>query len=79
MAEKKTPFRANHVGSLLRPPELLQARFSFFSGSGLAITHPNVVATLPRLVIRVIFAFGVAGAQLGPERGMAAGALRVRV
>jgi 5-methyltetrahydropteroyltriglutamate--homocysteine methyltransferase len=27
MAEaKKAPFRANHVGSLLRPPELLQAR-----------------------------------------------------
>jgi methionine synthase II (cobalamin-independent) len=27
MAEEKTaPFRANHVGSLLRPPELLQAR-----------------------------------------------------
>jgi 5-methyltetrahydropteroyltriglutamate--homocysteine methyltransferase len=24
--EKKPPFRANHVGSLLRPPELLQAR-----------------------------------------------------
>jgi methionine synthase II (cobalamin-independent) len=24
--EKKAPFRANHVGSLLRPPELLQAR-----------------------------------------------------
>lgn len=65
--EKKPPFRANHVGSLLRPPELLQARFSF-SRSGLAITHPNVVATLPRLVIRLIFALGVAGAQLGPER-----------
>jgi 5-methyltetrahydropteroyltriglutamate--homocysteine methyltransferase len=27
MAEEKTaPFRANHVGSLLRPPELLEAR-----------------------------------------------------
>ena len=24
--EKKPPFRANHVGSLLRPPELRQAR-----------------------------------------------------
>ena len=24
--EKKAPFRANHVGSLLRPPELQQAR-----------------------------------------------------
>jgi 5-methyltetrahydropteroyltriglutamate--homocysteine methyltransferase len=24
--EKKAPFRANHVGSLLRPPELRQAR-----------------------------------------------------
>ena len=24
--ERKPPFRANHVGSLLRPPELLQAR-----------------------------------------------------
>ena len=24
--EKKAPFRANHVGSLLRPPELSQAR-----------------------------------------------------
>ena len=26
MVEKRAPFRANHVGSLLRPPELLQAR-----------------------------------------------------
>src|SRR5438309_6292642 len=26
MAEKRAPFRANHVGSLLRPPELRQAR-----------------------------------------------------
>ena len=26
MSEQKAPFRANHVGSLLRPPELLQAR-----------------------------------------------------
>jgi 5-methyltetrahydropteroyltriglutamate--homocysteine methyltransferase len=26
MAEKNAPFRADHVGSLLRPPELLQAR-----------------------------------------------------
>ena len=26
MAEKNTPFRADHVGSLLRPPELLRAR-----------------------------------------------------
>ena len=26
MAEKNAPFRADHVGSLLRPPELLRAR-----------------------------------------------------
>jgi len=26
MAEKNAPFRADHFGSLLRPPELLRAR-----------------------------------------------------
>jgi len=30
--EKKAPFRANHVGSLLRPPELLQARKKYRQG-----------------------------------------------
>jgi hypothetical protein len=28
----KPPFRADHVGSLLRPPELLQAREDFAAG-----------------------------------------------
>src|SRR5262247_45537 len=30
--EKKAPFRANHVGSLLRPPELLEARGKYQRG-----------------------------------------------
>ena len=32
MAEKRAPFRADHVGSLLRPPELLRAREQHQSG-----------------------------------------------
>ena len=32
MAEKLAPFRADHVGSLLRPPELLRAREQHQSG-----------------------------------------------
>lgn len=31
--QKKAPFRANHVGSLLRPPELLQARDNYQKGT----------------------------------------------
>ena len=27
-----TPYRADHVGSLLRPPELLEARTAYVSG-----------------------------------------------
>ena len=27
-----TPFRADHVGSLLRPPELLEARTAYANG-----------------------------------------------
>src|SRR5262245_47498387 len=30
--KKKAPFRANHVGSLLRPPELLEARDKYQRG-----------------------------------------------
>jgi 5-methyltetrahydropteroyltriglutamate--homocysteine methyltransferase len=34
MAQRDTPpFRADHVGSLLRPPELLQARGDFAAGA----------------------------------------------
>ena len=29
MASERPPFRADHVGSLLRPPELKQARADF--------------------------------------------------
>jgi 5-methyltetrahydropteroyltriglutamate--homocysteine methyltransferase len=32
MRRDKPPFRADHVGSLLRPPELLEARESFAAG-----------------------------------------------
>ena len=33
MAEKNAPFRADHVGSLLRPPELLRAREQYQQGT----------------------------------------------
>ena len=33
MKRTKPPFRADHVGSLLRPPELLKARDDFAAGT----------------------------------------------
>ena len=33
MKRTKPPYRADHVGSLLRPPELLKARDDFAAGT----------------------------------------------
>src|SRR4029077_19939114 len=42
MAEKNAPFRADHVGSLLRPPELLRARQQHQKGEESAPTRRQV-------------------------------------
>ncbi|MCL4264214.1 MAG: 5-methyltetrahydropteroyltriglutamate--homocysteine S-methyltransferase [Anaerolineae bacterium] len=49
MSKVNPPFRADHVGSLLRPPELLDARQQFFNGNlsaeALRVVEDRAIAT----------------------------------
>src|SRR5439155_6894710 len=51
-ARTKPPFRADHVGSLLRPPRLLQARDDFAAGRIDAVTLRTVEDEAIRDIVR---------------------------
>src|SRR5581483_5594872 len=69
MAEqKKAPFRANHVGSLLRPPELLAAREKYQKGEIGALELPAVEDRCIRDVVRMQEDVGMQGITDGEFR-----------
>ncbi|MCB0028769.1 MAG: hypothetical protein KDE28_12730, partial [Anaerolineales bacterium] len=54
MSRVNPPFRADHVGSLLRPPEVLQARVQFRQGeidaAALRAVEDNAIAAMVKKV-----------------------------
>ena len=46
-ARTRPPFRADHVGSLLRPPQLLKAREDFKEGRIDAAERSTLLGSLP--------------------------------
>jgi 5-methyltetrahydropteroyltriglutamate--homocysteine methyltransferase len=69
MAEEKTPpFRANHVGSLLRPPELLQAREKHQKGELGAAQLREVEDRCIRGVVKMQEEIGMPGVTDGEFR-----------
>ena len=69
MAEqKKAPFRANHVGSLLRPPELLEAREKYQKGEIGAAELRQIEDRCIRDVVRMQEDVGMQGITDGEFR-----------
>jgi 5-methyltetrahydropteroyltriglutamate--homocysteine methyltransferase len=66
--EKKPPFRANHVGSLLRPPELLQAREKHQKGELGAAELRAVEDRSIRAVVKMQEKIGMQGVTDGEFR-----------
>jgi 5-methyltetrahydropteroyltriglutamate--homocysteine methyltransferase len=66
--EKKPPFRANHVGSLLRPPELLQAREKHQKGELGAAQLREVEDRSIRGVVKMQEEIGIQGVTDGEFR-----------
>jgi 5-methyltetrahydropteroyltriglutamate--homocysteine methyltransferase len=68
MAEKLAPFRADHVGSLLRPPELLRAREQHQSGDLSAATLREVEDRSIRAAAKLQEDIGLQGITDGEYR-----------
>ena len=64
----RPPFRADHVGSLLRPPELLRARDDFAAGRRTAADLRAVEDTAIREVVRMQREVGLRTATDGELR-----------
>src|SRR5277367_1033302 len=67
-ARKTPPFRADHVGSLLRPPELLKAREDFKANKISAAELRKVEDTAIRAAIKTQEDLGLQGATDGEFR-----------
>ena len=65
---KKAPFRANHVGSLLRPPELRQAREKYQKGEMGAAQLREIEDRCIRDVVRIQEDVGMQGITDGEFR-----------
>ena len=64
----RPPFRADHVGSLLRPPELLRAREDFVAGRLSADRLREIEDSVIREVVRVQHEVGLRSATDGELR-----------
>jgi 5-methyltetrahydropteroyltriglutamate--homocysteine methyltransferase len=67
-ARNSPPFRADHVGSLLRPPELLEARLAFTQGRSLAEELRAAEDTAIAKVVRMQEEIGLQSATDGEFR-----------